>query len=708
MEGAGDRALLVSVKGSAPAADDRNVKREHVPALAAIVAASFAVRTVLAWLRSVPALFPDEYIYASIGRSIAETGRPQIRGGAAHFPALLEPIVTAPAWLIGNVEISFRLIQAIGALAMSLAAVPVFLLARRLGLTSRVSLVLAAFSLLVPDLLYSSFISSEAIAYPLVALAVYAAVRALAAPSRRAQLLFVVAAGLATLARVQFAVLALVFVLATVIVGARRRQLRRAVREQALPLLLFAISGAGLLAVGPGRSVGIYDWLLGFHAGPASILHWAALDAMTLCYAAGWIVVPGALLGLWLTVARPRSTDELAFGVVVLLLVPALLLEAGLLQASLTTSHEIQERYVFYAVPLIGVSFALYAARGWPLRLHHLAIAAALVLVSARLPLGGYAVVSTLNGSPILFAVYWLTQKLGTAGNASALVAAAAGLMTVVAVLASRRPRLGTPVVLGFALLATGVASAGAVIFDVQNTARVKNAYLPSEPSWVDRAHVGDVTMLQAFSGGRGVSLQELFWNRSIKRVALLPGASRFDSFATDRARIAPDGSVSVNGRPLTGPVLVDTYGSSVRLSGARLVGSAPTAALWVPQAPTRARLKLYALGRYWDGWLARSGAVFLWPDAPGGRVSGWLTMRLVASPVVGPVTLTFQYRRDAHLTVRVRPGSPRTVRIPVCASRNAHVAYRSKVRVLIGLRAVSVKASAPQFTPSRSACTGG
>ena len=66
-----------------------------------------------------PALFPDEYIYSSIGRSIAESGEPLIRGGSAHFPALLQPIVTAPAWLIGDVGISFRLVQAIGALAMS-------------------------------------------------------------------------------------------------------------------------------------------------------------------------------------------------------------------------------------------------------------------------------------------------------------------------------------------------------------------------------------------------------------------------------------------------------------------------------------------------------------------------------------------------------------------------------------------------------------
>ena len=75
--------------------------KQRVPyLLAALVATSFVIRTAMAWLRSVPALFPDEYIYSSIGRSIAESGRPLIRGGSAHFPALLQPIVTAPAWLI--------------------------------------------------------------------------------------------------------------------------------------------------------------------------------------------------------------------------------------------------------------------------------------------------------------------------------------------------------------------------------------------------------------------------------------------------------------------------------------------------------------------------------------------------------------------------------------------------------------------------------
>jgi hypothetical protein len=686
------------------------VTRRPAYALAALVGVSFVVRTALAWLRSAPALFPDEYLYSAIGRSFADSGRPSIRGGSAHFPALLQPIVTAPAWLIDDVDTAFRLVQAIGALAMSLAAVPVYLIARRLGLSARVSLVLAAFTVLVPDLLYASFISSEALAYPLVLASVYTAMRALTAPTRRTQLLFVATAAVTTLARVQFAALPIAFLLAVVVVGAQERRVKQAVREQALPFVLFAVGAAAVLASGPSRSVGVYRYLFGFHTGPLGIVHWAALDAMTLAYAAGWIIVPGAILGLWLALRRPRSTDELAFGVFVVFLVAALFLEAGLLQASLTLQKEIQERYVFYAAPLLGVCFALYASRGWPLRLPHLALAAALLLVSVEVPLGGYAVASTLDGSPILFGVYWLTGKLGRPGDASAVVAAAVGLMSLVAVLASRRPRFGTPVVLGFALLATGAASAGAVAFDVQTTARLKKAFLPADPSWVDRANVGNVSMLQAFSGPRAASLQQLFWNRSIRSVVLLPGAAKFDNYPADRVHVADDGTMTVNGRPLDGPMLVDGFGSTIRLRGAHVLESGPTASLWLPDRGAPPRLAFYALGHYHDGWLAGTGAMYAWPATAGRPVSGWITMRLTALRDIGAMRLTFALSPTKSVQVRLAAGQTRQVRIPLCGGpdASAHVSYRSNTRAIAGLRVVSARSTVPAFTPSPAACPPG
>ena len=64
--------------------------------------ASFGARIWAASGRPTPDYLPDEYIYPSLARSFAEHGRPLIRGGTAHFPALLDPIVTAPVWLVTN------------------------------------------------------------------------------------------------------------------------------------------------------------------------------------------------------------------------------------------------------------------------------------------------------------------------------------------------------------------------------------------------------------------------------------------------------------------------------------------------------------------------------------------------------------------------------------------------------------------------------
>ncbi len=685
------------------------VKREPVPALVALVGASFVIRTVLAWLRSTPALFPDEYIYASIGRSLAESGHPAIRGGSAHFPALLQPIVTAPAWLIGDVGLAFRVVQSLGVLAMSLAAIPVYVLARRLGLSTRIGLALAALAVLVPDFVYASFVASEPFAYPLFLAAIAAAATALSRPTRRAQLAFVGFAGLATLARAQFAVLPIVFFAAVFVQGMMERRLRPAAREQALPFALFLLPGAALLAAGPARVLGYYHAVLNLHLHPVSLVRWVGWDAMVLAYASGWIVVPGALLGLWVVLRRPGSALERSFAVLVGLLVVALVLEAGLLQANAANSadvsgpNEVKERYIFYLVPLIGLCFALYAKRGWPARVSHLVLAAALVILSVRVPLSGFAVASTLDASPILYGVYWLSGELGQSSSASLVVAAAAALLSAAAVVGSRRPRLGTPLALTLALFATAAASAGAVVFDVTNTSATKRAYLPADPSFVDHSGLRHVALLQSFGGGQASSLQQLFWNRSIDRLLLMPDAHAIDAFRSERVRVGGDGTLLVRGKPLRGPVLVDGLGSFVRLRAAYPVARGPISTLWLPAG--RAQLSMYAPGSYHDGWLAGTGAVYVWAEAAGRPLSGWISMRITAPRSIGPATLTFTLPKDRRVRVRLLPGKPRHVRLPICGTGSAHVFYRSSARGFVGLRIVSAKATAPVFRPSRAAC---
>ena len=60
--------------------------------------AALAVRLLLVWQLATPNYFPDEYLYAALARSLAGFHGASVRGHAAHFPALLQPLLTAPAW----------------------------------------------------------------------------------------------------------------------------------------------------------------------------------------------------------------------------------------------------------------------------------------------------------------------------------------------------------------------------------------------------------------------------------------------------------------------------------------------------------------------------------------------------------------------------------------------------------------------------------
>src|SRR5437764_767881 len=166
-------------------------------ALGGLVGVSFALRLAAALAHATPLYFPDEYIYGTIARSIATTGKPAVRGIPAHFPALLEPPLAAPFWLTHGPELASRAPPGPSSLPMPLGAA----------------------------------------------------------------------------------------------------------------------------------------------------LRWAATDTMMLAYSAGWILVPGALVGLAYALVRPRVRVERAFGAFVVFLALLLFLEAAVYAARGSTRY--QERYLF-------------------------------------------------------------------------------------------------------------------------------------------------------------------------------------------------------------------------------------------------------------------------------------------------------------------------------------------------------------------------
>src|SRR4029450_2615259 len=137
----------------------------------------------------------------------------------------------------------------------------------------------------------------------------------------------------------------------------------------------------------------------------------------------------------------------------------------------------------------------------------HALLAAGLVTVWAVVPLPGFAAAQASVHSPLLLAAFQVEQWPGTPGNGSLVFAGGAAVLSTAAVLLSRSLRVGGPVALMLAVAASGAVSACAVTFDRQNAVAVRDAFLPADPSWVDRAGLEGVGLGPGPPGGEAEGL---------------------------------------------------------------------------------------------------------------------------------------------------------------------------------------------------------
>ncbi|MGZ4438787.1 MAG: ArnT family glycosyltransferase [Gaiellaceae bacterium] len=654
-------------------------------ALAGIVGLSFVVRLAAVLAHATPLYFPDEYIYGTLARSLAETGKLAIRGQPAHFPALLEPMLASPLWLFHDPMLAYRLTLGLNALAMSLAAIPVYLLARRLGLVAGLALAAAALAVASPDLLFASFLLADPIAFPLVLTALYLAVRALEKPTWKMQVAFIVVAGLAAFARIQYAVLPIAFLASALLVERGR------VRRYWPTFALLAVPVVGVLALGPSRVLGYYTQVPHAHVPVFAALKWAAIDTMMLAYSAGWILIPGAMVGLALALVRPRTRVERAFGAMALFLAGGIFVEAAVYAARGATRY--QERYLFALLPLVALAFGLYVKRGWPHRLAVAVVSAAMLLLSVRVPLSGFTAADNKQDSPFLFAVFRL-EALSSVGTGTLIVAIAAGILSVLAVVLVGRKHAAA-IVLSLAGLACVLASLGSFVFDRANAANVRASHLPRDLTWIDRTGLEDVSLVQTMGAPRGRATEQLFWNRNVTRVTLLPGAEATDAFGATPITVTGDGRMVAGREPISGPILFESFAARAEFTGARFVGRGVSLELYKPVGTPR--LSLLVAGLYTDGWLAHAGRLTVWPDKSG-LTDGTLTLRLwlPKNTQLTPMILTAP---GVKRTVMVPSGGSRTVVFHPSGKHPWVLHYRTtKHPYLDDGREISVKLDAPKL----------
>lgn len=681
-------------------------RRPHSKALAAavsypavwlllIVSISSVARLAAAWRHTSPRTFPDEYIYAALARSLAAGDGLVIRGSSARFPALLEPLLAAPFWLIGDTTTAYRLTQGLHIVAMSLAALPVYWLARRVGAPAWQALACGAFTVALPSLVYSSYITADAIAYPLALGAIAAGVAALDRPTRLNQVAFVALAFLATFARVQYAVIPIAFAVAAIAVA--RGHVGIVLRRHRVVGLLTGIPMLALAALGPHRLFGYYEGILGFDVAPLTLVHWMGVDVMLLGLVAGVAIVPGAVAALVTGFQKRASGPHRAFAAMISAFVGLVLLEAALYAGN--GSPRFQERYLIALVPLVALAFCV-GARNLPSgRWIAATVAAVLALLSMSIPLSGYANLSGKQDSPFLMAVARFQDQAGI-GNAGIVIALAVGLLACAAVLAAFRPTIGVPLAFGGAIVAAAAATIGATSFDIRAAQRMEATFADNRGwTWVDHQDTGAASVLVTPGADRTAAAVDLFWNRDLERVLSMPNAPEIDAFGATPTTITDDGALVADGVPVHGPLLVEESFAPILLDDARLMRRTVSASLWQPR--TQVQVAMLTVGRYIDGWLDPKAEITVWPRRNAMR-TGVVELRLSLPDGLPRAVLDLTAPGLAQQVV-VEPGEQITVRIPVHArTRPVRISLRGRTAILDGERTVVAQVELPELLPPR------
>lgn len=570
-------------------------------AVAALVVVSTAVRFAAAQAFSTPWIAPDEMVYGMLGEGLWSHGTLTLRSLPSPYYSLLTPTLLGAPLAALDLADGIRWAQLLQALAMSLAALPTYLWARRIA-PAWWAVAAAALVLASPLLHYAGLLMTEPLTLTIVTVALLALARALEDPSLWRYGVFVAWATAAAAVRLQALILLPAFLLAAVVdsVAARdRRRLRPLLRFAALAALATGVVVAVMLVTGAElsarRLLGAYTPVgdaSGVGADRLGAVAWHAFDVAVL----GLGVTVLALVALaWLVLSRRDRDPALRAFVSTSIAYGALLVvQVGLFAAVFVGA--VAERYLITLLPLLAVGLCVWIARGAPRALPAVLPAWALVVGgAATVPITELATPETLPNSPTPAAL----MRLASEGWArSALVAGALVAGALVLALPRRVAWLSALVVgVGLGLLSV---DAGRWIADA-SAHEQRVAIGSGAPGWLDDAGIDGAVLLVTGERPWPATARTIFWNRGITEVMrLAPATSPFPP-VTASVRIAPDGTlVTAAGEALARSVVVAP--STITLAGstiaARPAGDSEAYGLvaWRPEQPVRVALHIEGL----------------------------------------------------------------------------------------------------------------
>jgi hypothetical protein len=665
------------------------VQRITLPTLLLVVLVAFSalVRAVLAREIPVPFIFGDELLHGELARGVEEHGGYIVRGHSVTI-SFLYPLALAPAWLAHSTETVYGAMKTVNAVLMSLAAVPVYVWARRF-LSAWGALAAAALTLLLPGLVLTGTLMTENALFPAFLVGLLAVGYCVERPTLGRQALAAGGIALAGSARLQG--LILVAVLPAAVVAERLLARRPSEVAHALVRLwpLGALVGATALiyvsaklaAGGRVGALGVYSGQAPTHYSVWGVLRWTA-------YALGELALTTALVPfaafLLLLMLAPRTREERAFLATGAAAILALVVLAGF--AAFWSPPGLKDRYLFHAIPVLLLGLLLWFERGLPRpRVQTAAATLVAVVLVAILPLGILFESPALLGNGLgLVPFHRVAGAFGGTGQLRLWVLLGAVVLGLMAVLAPRRL---APAVLAAPIVLLLVLSSASLFHAMRAQARgVRDlAALGPHPQWIDaqiggsaRATYVNATQYEP-EESRGdwwplwvpVWESELF-NRSLDASLSLGLREPLPASQVDGRLDWASGRITA----VAGAAPAPRYAVSdprFAVAGRRLAAT-PWLVLSTVQQPLR--LDSAVEGVYRDGWSGTRAAYNRWTPS-GDRVEvtvsrrGWVggpagKVTVAAGPLASQGGGALLGGETAEQVVRVPADATRVVEVPV------------------------------------------
>jgi glycosyltransferase involved in cell wall biosynthesis len=671
----------LATDGRGPAAHVQRPGRWTWPArtpvwfwLGAIVLVSSIVQFLLGRRIVAPWIMVDELVYSDAARSFAETGRFLIRGMPANYGIVYPAILSIPYRLFDTVPAAYGAAKAINAPLISLAAIPAYFLARRV-LRKPAALAAAALAVALPSLAYAGTLMTENAFYPLFLCFALALVAMLERPTARRQLLVLALCVLLFLTRAQAVALVAAALTAPLLLAwiERGRPRRLTVYAPLYGVTLLAGLAVVIAQVARGRSplaaLGNYSVTGSSGYGLWPSIRWLLYHLAELDLAL-W-VLPFAALIVVASTARHLDRPLRVYAAAAVASSAWLTVEVAVFASRY--SDRVEERNLFYVMPLFLIALLAWIERGQP-RPPRATIAAA--VVAAALPgmlpfqhlLGGVSSESDTIG---LRPWWYVRNELVGADTVSLVVVLVSIALAAAFLWLPRRHAPWLPVLVVAGFLATWLPlQLWSYSFHEASVGALFQGIRTGDRDWID-TRVGRDSNVAALWTNHGdvfsnafTIWENEFFNRSVRRVydlgAPLPGAGAMPetNVSVDRAT----GEIRAAGRAVRADyVLTD---ESVELLGT-VVARDRGRSMVLVKVREPLRLTTRVIGIYPDDTWSGPRVLWIRSSCRGGTLTARL--RTDISPFPSGQTVLIRPGGGPPLRIRLtRRVQARTVRVPL------------------------------------------